>query len=186
MTRVDGWDLSLTATGVSLPSGQTFTIKPSGAGDRRLVHIRDALDYYVTQSAPDVAVIEEPIVSTRGGFKSTVVLLGVHLIAREVLARHGVPYAYIHAATLKKYATGSGGASKQNMIDACFDAGGEPADDNQADAWWLRAAGKHHYDRAVPSLAHALSLELISGPRSKVKWPDLPMRPHDAPGGRLK
>lgn len=174
MTRVIGLDLSLTASGVCLPSRQLLTIKPEGVGDARFVHIERALTYYVHSAKPDVAVIEAPLQSNRGGFDITVALVGVGVIARLVLARYKVPYAYIHGATLKKYATGGGRADKQAMIDAARDLGADPGDDNQADALWLWAAGHHHYDRQMPSVEHALSLDLISGPRSKVKWPALP------------
>lgn len=180
MIRVLGLDLSLTASGVALPSGQLLTIKPTGFGDVRLVRIEAALNYYVSQTKPDVAVIEEPLQTKRGGFRTTVALIGVHGVTRLVLARHGVPFAYIHEATLKKYGTGSGVASKQQMIDAYRDASGdlfEVGDDNQADAGWLRAAGHHHYENRAPSIQHALSRQLISGRTSKVVWPDLP-RPH--------
>jgi Holliday junction resolvasome RuvABC endonuclease subunit len=109
----------------------------------------------------------------RGGVITIVRMSLVHGVARLVLARHKIPWAYVPVPTLKKYATGSGSADKHAMINACRDVGVEPKDDNEADAAWLRLAGIHRYDRLAPSPAHALSLELISGPRTRVKWPAL-------------
>jgi Holliday junction resolvasome RuvABC endonuclease subunit len=172
-TRVLGLDLSLALSGIALPSGQLCRITTrKGDGDKRLCHIADAVTYYVSQSEPDIAVIEKVPTSSRG-FEVSAALHMVHGVTRAALARLGVPHAYVPASTLKKYATGRGGAEKQQMIDAAVDIGYAPADDNEADAAWLRLVGLHHYTRVPPSAAHALSLELISGPRSKVQWPVL-------------
>jgi len=46
--------------------------------------------------------------------------------------------APVHTAKLKKFATGSGRANKDDMIDAARRAGYGPQDDNEADAIWLR------------------------------------------------
>lgn len=174
MTHVMGWDLSLDRTGIALPSGQLTTYHPTGDGDARLPKIEAALKYYVRCSPPDVVVIEQIPPSLRGGTITIVRLALVHAIARLVLAKWEIPYAYLPVGTLKKYATGSGVADKHQMINACLDHGIEPRDDNEADAAWLRIAGIHHYDRIAPGPAHALSIELLSGPKSRVKWPALP------------
>ncbi len=47
---------------------------------------------------------------------------------------HEIPYSGISVGTIKKYATGSGNASKQQMIGAAIARGITPADDNEADA----------------------------------------------------
>lgn len=178
MTRVLGLDLSLDATGVALPSGQLDTILPRLEGDKRLVFIEEALDYYVRNTHPDVAVIEKVPESLRGGFVTVVRLGAVHGVARLVLARHGVPFVYIPVSTLKKYATGSGVAKKPDMVNACRDIGVKPGDDNQADAAWLRMLGRHRYDRILPSPMHGLALASDAGKGPKLAWPDLAARPH--------
>lgn len=169
MTRVMGLDLSIAATGVALPSGQLVTIEPKGDGDRRLCQIRDALTYYVEQTRPDVAVIEQVPPSMRGGVITIVRLALVHGVAREVMARAGKPHVYVATTWLKKYATGGGGAKKQDMIDHARDAGAEPRDDNEADAFWCRAAGRHRYDGKPASMRHELAREALL----TVNWPRL-------------
>jgi Holliday junction resolvasome RuvABC endonuclease subunit len=167
--RVVGLDLSIVSTGVCLPSGQLISIQPKGAGDNRLVHFRQALDYYLAQAVPDVAVIEEVPPSMRGGTITLVRLGLVHGIARELLAGCGIPFAYMQATKLKKYATGGGGAQKQAMVDAAFDAGYTPRNGDEADAFWCWAAGMHHYTRTPVTVKHGLSAELLK----PVGWPDL-------------
>lgn len=169
MVKVIGLDLSIVATGVCLPSGQMTTVKPPGDGDMRLAHIRDSLAYYIEAGRPDVAVIEEVPPSMRGGTITLVRLGMVHGIARELLARAGIPKVYIPATKLKKYATGGGGAQKQDMIDAAHDAGHEPRNADEADAFWCWAAGVHHYTGRPVSVKQGLSGELLK----PIGWPDL-------------
>jgi Holliday junction resolvasome RuvABC endonuclease subunit len=183
MTRVMGLDLSMAKTGICLPTGQMFTLSTGiSQGDGRLCRIRAGLRYYLDACRPDVCAVEK--VPTAGkGFEVAVSLIMVHGVCRELLADMGIPFAYLPASTLKKWATGDGAAGKHAMVDACRDLDAKPADDNEADAWWLRQAGLCHYDRKVLSPAHALARELITGQTSRalhyvgkrsVKgWPDL-------------
>jgi crossover junction endodeoxyribonuclease RuvC len=48
--------------------------------------------------------------------------------------QHGVPYEGIGVGTIKKFWTGKGNASKQQMIDKCADLDMAVTDDNEADA----------------------------------------------------
>jgi Holliday junction resolvasome RuvABC endonuclease subunit len=181
-----GGDLSMTASGLCLPSGQCVTIRPRLKGDLRLGEIRRAWNYYlgsgIREAAPDLCVLERVPNSKQGGFTTTETLLLVHGIVRDELAQAGVPYAYIPATVLKKYAVGSGAADKRMMIHGAIEygAGTNPlADaaltDNEADAWWLRAAGLHYYDQPI-SPQHILSRDLLFGLNSqgkpRVVWPD--------------
>lgn len=135
--RVVGLDLSMTATGIADDDGHTSTIKPRTSGDRRLVEI--AANAALAAIGSDLAVIEDlpPIRAYALG------ILGmVHGAVRTALLGQGVPYALVPPMTLKKYATGKGNADKTAMALALYKrAGLELADDNQVDAWWLRAAG---------------------------------------------
>jgi Holliday junction resolvasome RuvABC endonuclease subunit len=169
MIRIIGLDLSIVGTGVCLPTGQTVTIKPTSSGDNRLVFLRQALDYYLGQTLPDVAVVEEVPPSMRGGTITLVRLGLVHGVARELLAGCGIPIVYVQATKLKKYATGSGSAQKQAMIDAAFDIGRRPRNADEADALWCWAAGMHHYIGQPVGVKQALSGELLKS----LKWPDL-------------
>lgn len=165
--RVLGLDLSLTATGVCLTDGITLTIKTRQKdGDRRLVHIADALASMIGDgSTVDVAVIEDlPKHAMAAGITGM-----VHGVVRAVLLRAGIPYALVVPATLKAFATGKGAGDKTPMVMAAYKrAGREFGDDNQCDAWWLRAAALDHYGQPEFSLPAAQRDRL-----AKVVWPDL-------------
>lgn len=181
--RVLGWDLSMTASGLTMPDGQCFTIRPQLKGDLRLGEIREATNYYIRQAALPpgprmarptwLAVIEKPENIKLGGWETTVAIVMVHGIVRDELAQFGIPVVYIHPTTLKKYATGSGAASKNQMILEALECGSpENLTDNEADAWWLRAAGRHYYGLPVaPSVM--LSRDVLFGPHATTKWPRL-------------
>ena len=58
----------------------------------------------------------------------------------EVLAfaaEHNIELMPVHTATLKKFATGSGRANKDDMVQAAKARGWSPQDDNEADAQLL-------------------------------------------------
>ena len=133
--RVVGLDLSITATGVCDGAGAR-TIKPASSdGDRRLVQI--VAEIRPIAYGADLVVIEDlPTHAHSAGITGM-----VHGAVRHMLLS-GPPYVTVPPATLKKYATGRGNAGKPEMAVALFKrAGIELADDNQVDAWWLRAAG---------------------------------------------
>jgi len=133
---VVGLDLSMTATGICDDHGGTITVKPRGNGDARLVEIAAAVAV-MTQGA-DLVVIEDlPTHAHSAGITGM-----VHGVVRHVLQVQMRRYVLLTPATLKKFATGRGNAGKPEMAVALFKrAGLELADDNQVDAWWLRAAG---------------------------------------------
>jgi Holliday junction resolvasome RuvABC endonuclease subunit len=163
--RILALDLSVTATGMCHPDGRTETINTNPKdGDRRLTVITNQIMRAVL-SGIDVALIEGPVVRS-----SAAVVIGmVHGVVRELLIRHDVPYAVVTPATLKAYATGKGNADKTAMaIAALKRAGLEFGDDNQCDAWWLRAAALDWYDHAEFTLPQAQRDRL-----TKVVWPDL-------------
>jgi crossover junction endodeoxyribonuclease RuvC len=149
--RILGLDLSLNGPGFCpLPNVTHSLTMTTKDGDRRYVRIRDAIEHYVTQEIeqrPQVvysrgyslAVIESvPTYST-----GTSSLERVHGVAREALARYGVPFAYVSPSALKSYATNDGSAEKQAMIDALpADVRAQCANDNEADAWWLADMGR--------------------------------------------
>lgn len=139
--RVLGLDLSITATGICLPDGTTHTIKTRDKdGDRRLQTITDHIGEALDNTTGALVVMEE----APPGLKGTAIkaIHMVHGAVRLQLITAGIDYALINPTTLKGYATGKPGADKIAMAMAAFKrAGIEFADDNQCDAWWLRAAG---------------------------------------------
>lgn len=162
--RVLALDLSIAATGYALPDGTTGTIATRVKdSDARL----KVIELAIIQATFDVdlAVIED--LPTHA--KSAGVTGMVHGVARLVLLRFGIPYALITPATLKAYATGKGNADKTAMaIAALKRAGREFADDNQCDAFWLRAAALDHYGQPEFDLPKVQRERL-----TKVTWPEL-------------
>lgn len=132
-----GLDLSIAATGVAKRDGTTYTIKPAPRGDRRLTEIRDCVGLAV--GGVDLVVIEDVVVRS----PAAAVIGMVHGAVRAALLEWGIAYAVIAPATLKKFATGKGNADKTAMALALYKRffGLELPDDNQVDAFWLRAAG---------------------------------------------
>ena len=161
--RILALDLSITATGYALPDGRTGTFKGAWTGDWRLVAIKSAVAGHA--DAIDVAVIEDlPTHARAAGITGM-----VHGAVRTVLLEAGVPYVLITPATLKAYATGKGNADKTAMaIAALKRADREFDDDNQCDAWWLRAAGLDWYGHPEFPMPQAQRDRL-----TKADWPTL-------------
>lgn len=154
MTLCVGLDLSLSATGVALASGdlRTLTSKP-GPTDSvrdRAERIIDLAERITGCVYPDVSliVIEGPAYAQQAQ-------AGVHLraglwwqvAANLTFAGHGDRTIEVAPNVLKKFATGRGNATKADMRMAFYQrAGIDCRDDNQVDAWWLRMLGLHLLD----------------------------------------
>lgn len=150
MIRVIGLDLSLTATGIAAADGETLLTVGGDAkeGDHRLVKIRDMVVREASDEV-DVAAVED-LPRTVHGSSSTGMVQGVIRVALRDL---GVPYVLVPPATLKMYATGKGSADKADMRMALFQrAGLDVKDNNQVDAWWLRALVLDLYGEPIVQL----------------------------------
>lgn len=160
--KVVGLDLSVAATGTCDRDGKLFTIKPGFKGDWRLVEIRDCIELMV--GGCDLVVIEElpPVRAHALG------ILGmVHGAVRSMLMMDNIRYALAPPTVLKKYATGRGQATKPDMRMALFQRTDlDVRDDNQVDAYWLRAMGLDQLGEPVVKLPEAQRAAL-----SKVAWP---------------
>jgi Holliday junction resolvasome RuvABC endonuclease subunit len=131
-------DLSLVATGVALPDGTTTTIKPKHDGDRRLLEIQQAVTDLVVDHDPRLVVIEDLPMGLRNAAAGALGM--VHGTIRTALFDHQRPYLLVPPATLKTYATGRGNATKPDMRMELFKRYElDLRDDNEVDAWWLRA-----------------------------------------------
>lgn len=170
--RVLGLDLSITATGIAYRDGSTGTVGgPSDQGDRRLLVIEQAVTIAVggedIDLGPrvDLVVLEDlPTHAKAAGITGM-----VHGAVRTLLIKRGVPYVVVTPATLKAFATGKGNADKTAMAMAAYKrAAVEFADDNQCDAWWLRAAGLERLGAPLFDLPAAQRARL-----DKVAWPNL-------------
>lgn len=163
--RVVGVDLSLTGTGLAL-EGTLATIRTDAAApmERRLLAIREAVLASCFEGA-DLVVIEDFV--TRSPAASTLGM--VHGIVRVALVEAGIPFVLVAPATLKKYVTGKGNAKKDDMrMETYKRFGRDIADDNQVDAFGLRAM-------ALDALGHPL-VPMPTAQRDcleKVAWPTL-------------
>lgn len=161
--RIVGLDLSITATGIAKPDGETFTVQTRSTGDHRLLAIQSAIEDAVTASL-NLAVIEDLPTHAHGAGITGM----VHGVVRAELLFHHVPYVLVTPASLKKFATGKGNATKADMRMALFQrATLDIRDDNQVDAWWLRAMAHDYYGEPVVQVPQSHRAAL-----TKVTWPD--------------
>jgi Holliday junction resolvasome RuvABC endonuclease subunit len=150
--EITGLDLAMGATGLCLPDGSVLTIKPKGKGDARYTEVRDHIRLAVRTSRTDLVVLESIQGRSLKG-DAAIVLPMMHGAVRAMLMDDGVPYVLLNQSTLKKFATGNGGADKTAMALAAFKrAHLEFANDNECDAWWLHAAGMWRAERPVVML----------------------------------
>lgn len=161
-----GLDLSIAAPGMCADDVAAETIRTRQQdGDARMCRIRDAVRHYARTARPVLAVLEQALPGMRqqgGG-----ALMMLHGAVRTELLDRGVPYVLVYPVTLKIYATGDSRADKAAMIAAAQQHTGRRfADDNQADAWWLRQMGLDALGVSTLNLPQAQRKSL-----RKVDWP---------------
>lgn len=110
--KVVGLDLSLTATGVSDGITYADVLEPKRMGHARLCWLTDAIKEYC--EGVDVAAIEGPSYNSKGGQSHE--RAGLWWMVAHHLAINGIPYLVMPPTSLKKYATGTGGASKDQVL----------------------------------------------------------------------
>lgn len=165
MTTVLGVDLSLAATGIAHPDGTTETLSTSLRGLPRMSWLVQQVVGRAT--GVDVVVLEDCLFGMRNNTVGELLMLHGALRLRLFHCNHRV--ALMSPATLKKYATGAGNAKKDDMRMALYKrADLDLRDDNQVDAFFLRAAGMEHYGEPVMSIPQAQVAAL-----DKVTWPEL-------------
>jgi Holliday junction resolvasome RuvABC endonuclease subunit len=140
---VMGLDLSLRATGIAHVDGTVETYKPkadkdSNCGLDRMVEIRDYITHlYAAPLDYELVMVEGLAFDAHDTSRWQAQLAG---IVRSTLFDYHIPFLLAPPATLKKYATGSGKASKGQVLQAAQKRlGYDGIDDNEADALWLRA-----------------------------------------------
>jgi crossover junction endodeoxyribonuclease RuvC len=146
-----GIDQSLNATGLCRIDGDVAacnlrTVVPGGRRDgERLAHIRRIVDGSL--HAVTAAALEGYAYDAVG----RVFELGeVGGVIKALLSERAIPYVVVPPVLVKKFATGFAGAPKEMMVRAAVAAGATPADDNQADAFFLaRIARAWHLGDAV-------------------------------------
>ena len=175
--RVVGLDLSLTATGVAIIDGTAVmvsTIESKGTKDASLLDRMRRLDDIESQiinniergRLPDLVVIEQPAFSRttghhhdRSGLWWRVVGVAQDFYADVVEVTPG---------GLKKYVTGKGNASKDEVLLSVARRFPEVAvtNNNEADALVLAAMGADHLGRPLVTMpaAHRAALDAVRWP----------------------
>lgn len=164
--RVLGLDLSLTCTGfVSAATGLPGTIAARIRGVDRL----DQLEQFIVALAgdADLVVLEEYAFHGRNAHSHELGELGG--VVRLGLHRAGICWVPVNPSSLKRYATGKGNASKEEVLAAAIrrlDYAGHSND--EADAMWLRAMALDHYGHPLAAVPETHRQAL-----AKVQWPTL-------------
>jgi len=145
---VVGIDPSLTSTGIAHGRMATTTLHTKPCAEEigpRLARIRFIVGAVLRLAqAGALVVIEGPSFASREQAGQAHLRAGLWWSLVNDLTASGCDLVEVPPKTLKKFATGSGNASKSDMRMALFKRGGlDLADDNQVDAWWLREAGLH-------------------------------------------
>lgn len=120
-----------------LDSG-VFDLKPRRfeGGGMRWVYLRRFLRPLLTDPVPSLVVFEE--VRRHMGVDAAHIYGGIIAVIQEECEAAGIPYTALPVATVKKFATGRGGANKEAMMAAAKARWGVPfEDDNEADARWI-------------------------------------------------
>lgn len=156
-----GLDLSLTATGVATPSGPCLVTPGKRRGMERLQYIRERV--LSLAGGAELVVIEGYSYHSRSSRAHKLGELGG--VVRLALWEEGIPYLDVPPSSLKRFATGSGNASKGLvLVEAVKRLGYPGADDNEADALWLREIGRHILGQDTVPLpkAHLTALRKLS------------------------
>lgn len=173
--RVIGLDLSLTATGIAKVDGTTtVTTRAQDWIGYRLDTIAIEIECVIADTANTwpgwiVAVVEDmPANAQSAGITGRVhgaILLALWRLQCQIDLRT----VLVPPASLKKYATGKGNATKADMRMALYQrAGIDERDDNRVDAAWLRYMALDAYGFPAFPLpqTHRIALQ-------KIKWPVL-------------
>lgn len=129
-----------------------------GGGMRYLRFERFLKELFADADAvPEEVVFEE--VRSHLGTDAAHVYGGLMSILTSFCEKAGIPYRAVPVGTIKKHATGSGNAAKDDMMEAAEEQGWAPEDDNEADALWL--------------------LDLVQAERQR--WKDFAEEPEEGP-----
>lgn len=164
--NIMGLDLSLTAPGYATKHGAgVITGAKKLLGAERLEFYHDYIKQFVAVNIIDFIVMEGYAFASKFQREALGELGGVVKLGLQQLA---VPYVLVAPGTLKKYATGQGNATKDEMLAAAIKRSGLDIDNNNAaDAWWLYQMGLMQYkpnDAAFVPAVQTKSLEKITWP----------------------
>ncbi len=169
--KVIGLDLSLTSSGVASNAGWSDTIRTPAKlrGHRRMAHIRDTIRDHTTGA--DLVVVEGPSYGNQGAQRQAGhhERAGLWWLITHDLWRRDVPLAVASPASVKKFATGRGNASKDEVLVAvCRRFAWFDGNNDAADAVVLAALGAEHLGVAMAVMPQVNRVALDG-----VEWPDL-------------
>lgn len=177
--KIVGIDLSLTRTGLAAFCNgvmivDVITSKPQKAAVDDLGRLREIRGSVIDWARhADLAVVEDPT-QAGAGYKGATGKLsergGLLWLVLDRLGSVGVPYAVVSPKGLKLFATGSGNASKERMMEAAritWPEAGIQGDD-EADAAWLAAMGATRYGYEIHTVSErqATAVQKIIWPRA--------------------
>lgn len=142
-------DLSLTSSGIARADGTCRRVRTGKLrGPERLDFI--VREVMASCEGADLVVIEGQAFGAQGRAKTGIAEL--HGAVLLELWRAMLLTSIVPPTALKKAATGSGRAGKDEMVEAARAAGAVVSGHDEADAWWLRQMGL-----AALGLEHAIA-----------------------------
>ncbi len=174
--RVVGYDVSLTSTGLS--DGTRTDVIQTGPDERLEVRLdrllRGMVSFALADGGCGLAVIEGPSYGSQGQGREA--LDALRIMLRHKLWRLHIPYALIPPSTLKKYVTGNGKATKQQVVAAVDERHMtnlvtwkvREGRYDRADAFGLAAMGLDHVGQPLVGATQPHRPSLLS-----VTWPEL-------------
>lgn len=173
--RVVGLDLSLTATGLAFirpdAPASVQTIKSTGAKDASLAQRAERLhglarDILLASLYADVVVIEQPAYNQTGGSHHD--RSGLWWLVADSLLPEVDRVVEVTPQAVKKYATGKGNASKDEVLAAVVRRYPDidVANNNEADALVLAAIGSRLAGYPIEESLPAAHLDSLA----KVRW----------------
>jgi Holliday junction resolvasome RuvABC endonuclease subunit len=130
---------------------QAFELRRGASPGMRYIEFRGWLDRLLTALRPEVVVYEKPIRAQVSAVQAELAY-GFSTRVQEVCTAQAVDYRSVAVSTLKKWATGNGGAGKEQMKAAASERFGRPiSDDNEADALLLLAWAAAGFPEAAPA-----------------------------------
>lgn len=164
--KIVAFDLSLRRTGIADENGAgTYSPADGDRGMRRLMRIRNVV--LQNSIGADLVVLEGYAFARPNQAHQLGELGGV---VRLALYENDVGYVDIPPALLKKYATNSGNASKEEMLSQAIQRlEYHGHDHNESDALWLRTMALDRY-----GLLHGVTLPKSQrASLEKINWPKL-------------
>lgn len=190
--RIVGMDLSLTSTGTAdCADARVYRTDASMPMEQRLLEQRfNAVDFVMAPTnqqsgfegyrRADLVVMEGPSFGSKGPGHDE--LAGLRWMVRCELYGWGIPVAVVSPASLKRWTTGTGKASKADMVAAVAERYGIHLDPllkvkdgryDAADATALAALGYLHYEAPLSPSWPALDPVERLGLGQAVDWPKL-------------